>query len=271
MAKIDLHTHSDFSDGTCSPEEVVHAALKAGVKIFALTDHDSTDGVSHAQAVCNEHNLRCVSGVEISTREHDQLHFTGYNIDLQNADFQAFLANNRKNRLDRIRKIVTNLQKAGIDLTEEDVFKRAANVVSRAHVADALKAKGFASSRQDAFRRFLVPGQAGYEPSAGVTALEAIRHIKQAGGIAVIAHPGISSSVWDFPAWVEAGLDGIEVFYPAHSYALKQELLALARRYGLLCTAGSDYHGPKGGRITTPGLNLPEPYYSRLYSKLFVA
>lgn len=271
MAKIDLHTHSDFSDGTCSPEEVVHAALKAGVKIFALTDHDSTDGVSRAQTVCQEHNLRCVTGVEISTREHDQLHFTGYNIDLQNADFQAFLANNRKNRLDRIRKIITNLQQAGIDITEDDVFKRAANVVSRAHVADALKAKGVASSRQDAFRRYLTPGLPGYVPAAGVTALEAIRHIKKAGGIAVIAHPGISSSVWNFPAWVEAGLDGVEVFYPAHSQALKHDLLGIVRRYGLLCTAGSDYHGPKGGRITHPGLNLPEPYYSRLYSKFFPA
>ncbi len=269
MPKIDLHTHSDFSDGTCSPEEVVHDALKAGVKIFALTDHDSTDGALRAQAVCNEHNVRWVSGVEISTREHDQLHFTGYNIDLQNADFQAFLANNRENRLNRIRQIIANLQVAGIALSEEDVFTRAANVVSRAHVADALKAKGFAVSRQDAFRRFLLPDKPGYVPAAGAGALEAIRHIKQAGGIAVIAHPGISSSVWNFPAWTEAGLDGIEVFYPAHSYALKQELLAISRKYDLFCTAGSDYHGPHGGRIARPGLNLPDPYYSRLYTKLF--
>lgn len=271
MAKIDLHTHSDFSDGTSSPEEVVHAALKASVKILALTDHDTTDGVTRAQALCKEHKLLFTPGVEISTREHDQLHFTGYNLDLQNAEFQAFLDSNREKRLTRIRKIIANLQKAGVDITEQDVFERASNVVSRAHIADALKAKKIASSRQDAFRRFLVPGKAGYVPAAGVTAIEAIQHIKRAGGIAVVAHPGISVSVWNFPAWKEAGLDGIEVFYPAHSHALKQELLAIVRKYDFLCTAGSDYHGPKGGRITTPGLNLPEPYYDRLYSKLFRA
>ena len=269
MATIDLHTHSDFSDGTSSPEEVVHAALKAGVKIFALADHDTTEGVARARTLCAEKGLLFTTGVEISTREHDQLHFTGYNLDIENAGFQAFLTKNRENRLNRIRQIITNLQQAGIEITEQDVFERASNVVSRAHVADALRAKGLATSRQDAFRQFLVPGKAGYVPAAGVTAIEAIQHIKQAGGIAVIAHPGISSSVWNFPAWKEAGLDGIEIFYPAHSYTLKQELLAIARKYDFLCTAGSDYHGPKGGRITTPGINLPEPYYSRLYSKLF--
>lgn len=271
MAKIDLHTHSDFSDGTSSPEEVVHAALKAGVKVFALTDHDTTRGVERARAVCAEKGLLFTAGVEISTREHDQLHFTGYNLDIQNKNFQSFLAANCENRLNRIRQIIANLQKAGVGITVQDVFDRATNVVSRAHVADALRAKGLATSRQDAFRQFLVPGKAGYVPSVGVTAIEAIQQIKQAGGIAVIAHPGISCSVWDFPAWKEAGLDGIEVFYPAHSYTLKQELLAIARKYDFLCTAGSDYHGPKGGRITTPGISLPEPYYSRLYSKLFPA
>ena len=90
MPKIDLHTHSDFSDGTCTPEEVVHAALKAGVSVYALTDHDTTDGVLRAQKVCEEHRIFFTAGVEISTREHDHLHFTGYNIDLK-ADCQAFV------------------------------------------------------------------------------------------------------------------------------------------------------------------------------------
>ncbi|MBR4355228.1 MAG: hypothetical protein IKP96_01440, partial [Elusimicrobiaceae bacterium] len=88
-------------------------------------------------------------------------------------------------------------------------------------------------------------------------------------GLAVIAHPGISSSVWNFPAWVEAGLDGIEVFYPAHTYTVKQTLLELARKYALLCTGGSDYHGPKGGRINAPGIFIPTPHYDRLLRRLF--
>ena len=269
MPKIDLHTHSMFSDGTCPPEEVVCKALKTGVRIFALTDHDTTAGVLRAQQICREHNILFTPGVEISTREHDHLHFTGYRFDLTNKEFQDFLAQNRQNRQNRIRQIICQLQQAGVDITEHDVFSRASNSVSRAHVADALKAKKIVSSRQEGFKKYLLPGRAGYVPSAGVTALEAIRYIKKAGGIAVIAHPGLVSEAWNFPAWKEAGLDGIEVFYPAHSFALKQDLLALARKYGLFCSGGSDYHGPRGGRVTAPGMEIPQTNYDRIYQVLF--
>ena len=87
--------------------------------------------------------------------------------------------------------------------------------------------------------------------------------------MAVIAHPGIVAEHWDFPAWTEAGLDGIEVFYPAHTFTMKQNLLGLARKYGLLATAGSDYHGPHGGRITSAGMQIPQPHYNKLLRKLF--
>ena len=122
MPIIDLHTHSEFSDGTSSPKEVVHGALKSGVQIYALTDHDTTDGVLQAQKICQEHRIAFVNGVEISTRDHDHLHFTAYNIDINNSDFQTFLAQNRQKRKTRILKIILQLQQAGIALTEEDVF-----------------------------------------------------------------------------------------------------------------------------------------------------
>jgi hypothetical protein len=209
------------------------------------------------------------AGVEISTREHDHLHFTGYRLDLTNKEFQDFLAQNRQNRRNRICQIIRQLQQAGVDITEEDVFSRAPNTVSRAHVADTLKEKKLVSSRQEGFKKYLLPGCAGYVPSVGVTAVEAIRYIKKAGGLAVIAHPGMVSEIWNFPAWKEAGLDGMEVFYPAHSGALKQQLLALARKYDLFCTGGSDYHGPKGGRTTSPGMEIPKNHYNRIYQVLF--
>lgn len=269
MPVVDLHTHSDQSDGTCSPEELVHSALKSGAQLFALTDHDTTDGVARAQKICAEHNLRCVSGVEISTRDHNHLHFLGYNVNLQDESFQAFLAQNRQNRVERIKKIISQLRADGVDITEEDVFARAGNTVSRAHVADALKAKKLASSRQDAFRKYLVEGKAGYVPSVGAYALEAIAHIKRAGGIPVIAHPGIVTECWNFPAWTEAGLEGIEVFYPAHTFTLRQELLAIADKYGLFATGGSDYHGPKSGRVTHAGVQVPQNYFNKILHKLF--
>ena len=102
-----------------------------------------------------------------------------------------------------------------------------------------------------------------------VTALEAIAHIKRAGGIAVIAHPGIVAEHWNFPAWTEAGLDGVEVFYPAHTFTMRQDLLAITRKYGLIATGGSDYHGPHGGRNSTPGMQIPQSHYDKLLRKLF--
>ncbi len=269
MPVIDLHTHSTFSDGTSSPEEVIHAALKSGVQIYALTDHDTMDGTARAHALATERGLRFVYGVEISTADHDHLHFTGYNINVNDADFQAFLKDNREKRTGRIRQVIKQLQDAGLDITEEEVFTRAANTVSRAHVADALAKKGYAQTRSIAFRQYLVEGKPGFVPPIAVSAVEAIHRIKKAGGLAVIAHPGIVTDHWNFPAWTEAGLDGIEVFYPAHSFAVKQELLYLAKRYGLFATAGSDYHGPKGGKCTSPGMQIPQDHFNRLLSKLF--
>lgn len=269
MPVVDLHTHSCFSDGTSSPEEVVHAALKSGVQIFALTDHDTMDGTTRAQVLANERKMRFVYGVEISTREHDHLHFTGYNINPNDTSFQNFLKENRQKRTDRIRQVIKQLQAAGVEIAEQDVFSRASNTISRAHVADTLKAKGYAPTRQAAFRKYLVEGMPGYVPPIGVSAVEALNRIKKAGGIAVIAHPGIVSDHWDFPSWTEAGLDGIEVFYPAHSFSVRQELLHLADKYGLFASAGSDYHGPKGGRCSTPGMQIPQNHYNRLLSVLF--
>lgn len=268
MLKADLHTHSYFSDGTCSPEETVYAACKAGVKLFALADHDTTDGVAQAGAACARYHIDFVPAVEISTREHDHLHFLGYNVPLQDPAFSAFLAQNRIQRVQRIKQIIAQLAQNGVDITEQDVFARAPNTVSRAHVADALKQKGIVPNRQEGFRRYLVPGTVGYVPSAGVTVAEAITHIKKAGGLAVMAHPGLVSDVWNFPAWKEAGLDGLEIFYPSHSYTLKQELLKIARKYDFFATGGSDYHGPHAGRNTSLGMNIPIPYSDRLLRKL---
>lgn len=269
MPWIDLHTHSNFSDGTNTPEEVVRAALKRGVELFALTDHDTTDGVARAGMLARQHGLRFVTGVEISTCDHDHLHFVGYNVDVDYAPFQAFLAQNRAARQQRIEQVIKQLQQAGVEIDANEVFSRAPHTVSRAHVADVLKEKGLAHSRQVAFRQYLLEGKPGYVPAIGVSAVQAIRQIKQAGGLAVIAHPGLVSSCWDFPAWVEAGLDAIEVFYPAHSFAMRQELMYLADRYGLFVTAGSDFHGPKASRLTTPGMQIPQNHFNKLISKFF--
>jgi predicted metal-dependent phosphoesterase TrpH len=153
----------------------------------------------HAQQKAQNAGIIFINGVEISTREHDHLHILGYNIDLQNKHLQDFLASNREKRNTRIKTIISQLAQSGVDITEEDVFRLVRNVASRAHVADALKNKGIVPTRQEGFRKYLIPGKAGYVPSAGEAALDVIQAIKAAGGLAFIAHPGIVKDCWDFP------------------------------------------------------------------------
>ncbi|WP_424244980.1 hypothetical protein Dip510_000088 [Elusimicrobium posterum] len=268
MPLIDLHTHSKYSDGTSRPSEVVVDGAKRGVTLYALADHDTMLGVPEAREKCANYGIKFVSAVEVSTNEHEHLHFLGYKIDPEEKDFKEFLAINTQNRITRVKKIIQALNKAGVALTEEEVFAKVKTVASRAHIADALKKKGIVPTRQEGFRKYLVPGAPGYVPSMGVSVAEAITKIKNAGGLAVIAHPGLVRNTWDFKRWVDAGLDGIEVFYPSHNSDMRQELLAIAREYNLFVTAGSDHHGATSGRTPRVGMEIPHSYYDDLLKKL---
>lgn len=229
-----------------------HAAL------FALTDHDSVEGVEEAGREAVSLGMAFVSGVEISTREHDHLHILGYHVDVHNAALRAFLEEHRNNRRERVRKSVEALAEAGVPITFAGVCALAGNILSRAHIADFLRSRGLANSRQLAFTRFLVPGRPGYVPPQGASFDEAVSVIRGAGGLAVLAHPGAVRECWDFPRWVASGLGGIEAYYATHTVSLTRELLELADRYKLVVTAGSDYHGPKSGRSKNTGLALAD-------------
>ncbi|MCL2887879.1 MAG: PHP domain-containing protein [Elusimicrobia bacterium] len=264
MPLIDLHTHSRYSDGMTKPSEVVVESAKRAVLLYALTDHDTTEGVEEARARAAKCAMKFLPGVEVSTCEHEHLHFLGLGIDLQNSAFQKFLKDNSEARIIRIKRIIQKLAAAGVDITEEDVFGRVRGIVSRAHVADALRQKGLAQNRQEGFRKFLVKGAPGYEAPIGASACEAIEKIKSAGGKAVIAHSGIVKDIWDFDKWVKCGLDGIEVFYPSHNEEMIQTLLDISARYNLFVTAGSDNHGPGSGRTAKPGMEIPAAHYEWL-------
>lgn len=268
MPLIDLHAHTKFSDGTTSPAEVLWNYLQAGVRLMSVTDHDTLEALPPAAQKAKEAGLYFINGVEISSREHDHLHILGYKVDISNKPLQDFLAKNRAKRDIRIRKIIRQLAQSGTDINEEDVYRLVKTVASRAHVADALKNKGFASSRQEAFRKYLVPGKSGYVAQEGASVLEVISAIKNAGGYAFIAHPGIVKDIWDFPQWVTAGLDGIEVYYPSHSFEMKQDLLHIAGRYNLMVSGGSDHHGAKSGRDNRIGMEVPQQVFDTLKAKL---
>ena len=268
MPIVDLHAHTTFSDGTSSPSEVVYAYKKAGVQIMSITDHDTLEALPQATELAKKAGILFVPGVEISSREHDHLHILGYNIDPQNKRLEEALAQNRENRNIRAKKIIKNLQQAGVNITEEDVFKLVKTVASRAHIADAIRNKKIAPSRQEAFRKFLIPGKPGYVPNEGLTVCEVISLIKQAGGKAFMAHLGIVQEYWNFPAWVSSGLDGIEVYYPSHKQVMRDTLVSLAKKYNLLISAGSDHHGQKSGRDNAPGMEVPQEVFDSLKQNL---
>jgi hypothetical protein len=268
MPIVDLHAHTTFSDGTSSPSEVVYAYKKAGVQIMSITDHDTLEALPQAEVLAKNAGILFVPGVEISSREHDHLHILGYNIDPQNKILQEALALNREKRNIRAKKIIKQLQDAGVNITEEDVFKLVKNVASRAHIADAIRNKKIAPSRQEAFRKYLIPGKPGYAPNEGLSVCEVISLIKQAGGKAFMAHLGIVQEFWNFPAWVSSGLDGIEVYYPSHKQAMRDTLLSLTKKYNLLISAGSDHHGQKSGRDNAPGMQVPQEVFDLIKKNL---
>ena len=268
MPRLDLHTHSDRSDGTSSPAELVKEAARREVSVLALTDHDTASGCAEAAIAARTAGIAFLCGVEISTRQDDHLHILGLGIDPQAQAIKAALAFAFEKRAERVSITVDQLVAAGVDITLAGVNERVRGSVSRAHVADYLKARGLAQSRQDAFRKFLVPGKPGYVAGMGLDVCAAIAAIKNSGGMAVVAHPGIVSTILDLPAWKTAGLDGLEAFYPAHGVTMIKRLLDLADKYKLTVTAGSDYHGPNSGRENKIGMTLSEREFDSLRAAL---
>ena len=268
MPLIDLHAHTKYSDGTTTPAEVARVFIQAGVQMLSVTDHDTAAAVEEIRQKTEAAGILFIPGIEISAKEHDYLHILGYGIDIKSQSLNNFLEQNRQNRDIRVRMIIKKLQELGLDISEDDVFKLVKTSASRAHVADALKKKGIVASRHEGFQKYLIADKPGYVPSMGPSAQQAIAQIRAAGGKAFLAHPGIIKSIWDFPRWVNAGLEGIEVYYPTHSFETRRDLLSIAKKYKLLISAGSDHHGEKSGRHNKPGMQAPQEVFDSLKENL---
>lgn len=269
MPIIDLHSHSRFSDGAVSISELIYTYNKAGVEMMSLTDHDCILGLEEAKYKAEKNNILFVDGVEISTCDHDNLHFVGYNFDPKNSALLKLLENNAALRLERVKKTIKLLQENKIKIREEEVLQIAKGVSSRAHIADCLRRRKLGYMRSDIFKKYLGKGCPAYVPPMAATVKETIETIRQAGGKCFIAHPGLVKEHWDFEKWVSWGLDGIEVYYPSHREAMREELLQIAKKYNLLVSGGSDFHGNIAGRTLVPGREVPQEVYDKLYSVFF--
>lgn len=250
MSRIDLHLHTTHSDGSQAPAEVVRLAHEAGVSALAITDHDITTGLPEALAAGQELGIEIIPGIEISSRHGEsELHVLGYFLKWEDAQLNERLVTLRESRHRRNPKIVELLQAAGIDITYDEVRAVAgSDSVGRPHIARVLMDKKVVTTAKEAFDRFLAEGKAAYVPRDLPAPVDAIRWIKDAGGLAVLAHPTwvktTEGTLTDLARQLkEQGLDGVEVHYSSHTPRQTRTYLSLAKQLGLLVTGGSDFHG----------------------------
>ncbi|ODT45057.1 MAG: hypothetical protein ABS70_04010 [Nitrospira sp. SCN 59-13] len=258
MSRIDLHLHTTHSDGSCSTAEVMAFAKQAGLTALALTDHDIVDGIPEATAIGKELGIEVVPGVEISSRlGESELHILGYFLNWTDPQLGLRLKTLRDSRHLRNPKIVQRLNELGIPITYEEVRALAGTEsVGRPHIARLLMEKKFVTSAKEAFDRYLANGRPAFVDRELPEPAEAVRWIREAGGVPVLAHPtwvrtsadGLRVLVRDLKA---AGLGGIEVHYSTHTPSQTTEYLDLAKQCDLLVTGGSDFHG-----ITKPDIEV---------------
>ncbi|EEF58458.1 PHP domain-containing protein [Pedosphaera parvula] len=262
----DLHLHTNFSDGTFTPEELAMHGKRHELAAMALTDHDTLEGCERMGAACETNGIEFVTGTELTAELRGvELHLLGYFLDVNNQKLLTEVARFQAVRQNRIREMVEKLNQLGVPLQAEAVF-RIANCRSpgRPHVARALVQEGLCGSLDEAFDRFLKANRAAWVPKCQMSALDAIALIHQAGGVAVMAHPGLNRTDDVIPELVEAGLDGIECFHSKHSNSTSRHYLAMAERYQLLITGGSDCHGMNKGKPLVGSVKLPYQHVIKL-------
>lgn len=254
MDTIDLHTHSTFSDGTFTPSQLVKYAEEKGLKAFALTDHDTTEGIKEAKSI--ETNVEVISGVEISTRyDKKEIHIVGLYVNENDADLNKQLKYYREKRVTRNFEILEKLNSLGVNITIDDVKESCTgDVISRAHIAKALVSKGFVGSYTEAFDRYLGDNKCAYVPRETLNYEESMELITKAGGVPVLAHPLLykmsDTNLENMMVKLrQKGLKAVEVYYSTHSNSDTQHIMAMANRVGLIYSGGSDFHGATKPKI----------------------
>jgi predicted metal-dependent phosphoesterase TrpH len=225
------------------------------VTVLAITDHDSTEGLAEAMDEAARHGIEIVPGLEINCDVPGaEIHILGYCVDWKAEWFQEFLREQRAERVARVHRIVDRLTELGLPLTAEEVFAVCKEgSPGRPHVAQAMIARGYVKSVREAFDRYLHSGGPANVPRRRLTPVQAVGVIRRAGGVPVLAHPGLADRDAMIPELVAAGLAGIETYYPEHSVAQINAYRELCRQHGLVATGGSDYHGSHTGRAATLG------------------
>ncbi|MDB4899069.1 MAG: hypothetical protein JWN53_877 [Gemmatimonadetes bacterium] len=269
MTFVDLHMHSTASDGSRAPADVVRAAKKANLIAIALTDHDTVSGLAEAQAAGAELGVRIINGVELSAVEGEiETHLLGLHL-RDTGVLERGLGALREMRQRRATQIVERLDAMGVKISFDDVLAQAnGGAVGRPHVARAMIAQGWASDARDAFDRYLGAGRPAYVAKEQLSMTDAIAMVHEAGGLAVLAHPGGSGTRERIEALIALGMDGIEVKHPSHSSSDTTRLRGLVEQFGLVASGGSDWHGAAEGPRTIGMMQVPAEWLARQDERL---
>jgi len=266
MKFADLHLHTFFSDGTFTPEELAGHGARLGFAALALTDHDSIEGCVRMAAACAAAGIEFIVGAELTAEHADtEVHILGYFLDPENRTLLEKIAGFQAVRQNRIREMVAALNQVGVPLQVESVFALAnCQSPGRPHVARALVKEKLIGNLDEAFEKYLKKGRPAWVPKTKMSALEGVGLIHQAGGLAVMAHPGLNRTDEIIPDLVDAGLDGIECFHTKHSTAMSERYLEIADKFHLLVTGGSDCHGFSKGKPLIGGVKLPYEHVEKM-------
>lgn len=269
---MELHCHSNCSDGTLRPAELVARAVQDGVDLLVLTDHDTVSGSTELLAAGLEAGLEARLGIEVNCAGEgaaDRVHILGYGFRPDAPGFAQRLAEFRERRTVRARRIVEKLRALGVAVEFEQVSAGARETLGRPHVADALRRLGVVRSRQEAFDRFLMRGKPAYVDSMGPSPTEAIALIRDAGGVACLAHPQTAGGQSELDALHRVGLQGIEALYSGHTPSQARAYGDWAKGHGLLVCGGTDFHGPRTGRQSRLGVEYDEQACQALLGALW--
>ena len=266
---VDLHMHTNCSDGTHSPADILEMVRSAKLAAFAITDHDTLEGYRAVQRKLTQGDGELVTGVELSSEfKGTDLHILAYGFDPDYIPLKNALSRFQEIRNQRGRKMVEKLNHLGINISYEDVQKKAGHgVIGRPHVAEAIFDSGAIKRYNEAFEKYIGVSGPAYVPKANFTPAEAIELIHEAGGVAVLAHPAVSEAYQHVEMLVGQGLDGIEVFHPEHSTEEIKKFKKMAQEFGLSVTGGSDYHGREGRNDKIGSQKVSYVYLSHLLQK----
>ena len=254
LFEADLHCHTTASDGLLSPTELVQLAAKLGLKGIAITDHDTIQGWKEAEKAGANYQIRILKGIELNTTWYGkEVHILGYEVDSSSNHLTDKLRVLRNAREERMVEILGRFKDLGINISVDEVQRFShGESIGRPHIAQALIERGYVRSIKEGFDLYLGTGAPAYVPRYKLTPEEGIHLIRDAHGVAVLAHPGVLRLEKGIPAWVKAGLQGIEVLHSQHNRDDEKRYLEIAEEYGLLTTGGSDFHG----EASKPGVNL---------------